>query len=227
MVTKITQSAKANKAQNLSNKKILITAGPTWVPIDDVRVISNIATGQTGILLAEEADRQGAEVTLLLGPVYDNYSNRAIRIRRFKFFNDLKGVIIKELSLRKYDVIIHNAAVSDFKPRQFSGKIGSDRAYDLKLTPLPKIIRDIRRLAPKTKLVMFKLESAVSNKTLIQRAKLAQAKANADFVVANRVSPYCAFIIDKKGNMISVRSRIELAKKLLRIINLTPITYNL
>ncbi len=53
---------------SLNGKRILITAGPTWVPIDNVRVISNIATGTTGVLLAWQTSAQGAKVTLVLGP---------------------------------------------------------------------------------------------------------------------------------------------------------------
>lgn len=212
------------KIQNSKNKRILITAGPTWVPIDSVRVISNIATGETGILLARQAKKLGTEVTLFLGPVSNialSHLDKAIRIQRFKFFDELKEKIIEELRTKEYDVIIHNAAVSDFKPGRFKGKIDSDGVYDLKLKPLPKIIRHIRHLAPKSKLVMFKLESGVSCATLIRRARQAQKKVRADFVVANTINPYRAFIIDKENNTVSVRSKTELAKRLFKIINLT------
>lgn len=217
MVTKRIQYAKSN-TQNFKDKRILITAGPTWVPIDDVRIISNIATGRTGILLAQEASKQGASVTLFLGPVCGSYANASLRIRRFIFFNELKDKIIEELSRRKYDVIIHTAAVADFKTERFRGKIDSDKFYDLKLRPLPKIIRYIRRLAPEAKLVMFKLESGVSRAALLKRAKMAAAKVKADFVVANSLTPYRAFIIDTKGNTVPAQSKRELVKKLLGII---------
>ena len=49
-------------------KKILITAGPTWVRLDDVRVITNVFTGKSGVALAESLARKGHTVTLLLGP---------------------------------------------------------------------------------------------------------------------------------------------------------------
>lgn len=197
-------------------KKILITAGPTWVAIDNVRVISNIATGETGILLAERLERLGACVTLILGPIGACCLNKKIKILRFKFFDELQDIIKKELKNKKYDIVIHSAAVSDYKPeRFFKEKISSDKVFDLKLKPLPKIIEDIRRLAPRAKLVMFKLESGVSDTTLIKRAKIAQSKVNADFTVANRFNPYRAFIIDKIGNTISVKSKKELAKELL------------
>ena len=63
---------------SLKNKRILITAGPTWVAIDSVRVISNIATGETGILLAKRLSLQGAKVTLALGPSCCAYASGKI-----------------------------------------------------------------------------------------------------------------------------------------------------
>ena len=74
----INKSHKVTKSQShkLKNKKVLITAGPTWVPIDNVRVISNTATGETGILLSEKLKNLGAKVTLLLGP-----TNLSLRLR--------------------------------------------------------------------------------------------------------------------------------------------------
>jgi len=210
---------------SLKNKRILITAGPTWVPIDNVRVISNIASGETGILLAKQAKKIGAKVTLFLGPVNDCCLDESINIIHFKYFEELRNKIRKELYSNKYDYIIHSAAVSDFKPRQIlKGKVSSEGGISLRLKPLPKIFRDIRRISPQAKLVMFKLESRISDNTLIRSAKVTQHKAHAEFIVANRLNPYRAFIIDKKGNAISVRSKNELANRLLKIIDLTPNT---
>ncbi|MFH1338623.1 MAG: phosphopantothenoylcysteine decarboxylase [Candidatus Omnitrophota bacterium] len=221
MAIKLSQKLKV-KSQKLKNKRILITAGPTWVPIDEVRVISNIATAKTGIIIAEEAKKQGAQVRLFLGPAGLDYSNKSIRIRRFKYFSELKDIISKELSKKLYDIIIHSAAVSDFSTVKFKGKLESSRDYNLKLKRLPKIIKIMRRLAPDAKLVMFKLESGLSDALLISKAELAQHKINADYVVANRTNPYRAFIISKKGNSIVASSKVELAKKLLK-----SLSYNL
>ena len=240
-------------AHGLKGKRILITAGPTWVAIDKVRVISNIATGETGILLAERLQDLGADVTLLLGPfpnevflrrvssgsrreteaktTFGTYAcclNRKIKLLRFKFFQELKDLINRQLGGgRKYDAIIHSAAVSDFRLKQcLRGKLDSNKIHSLKLIPLPKIIENIRRLAPHAKLIMFKLELGVSGAILIQRAKAAQLKLGTDFVVANRINPYRAFIIDRKGNTIPVKSKTELVERLLKILSLTFNFYN-
>jgi phosphopantothenoylcysteine decarboxylase/phosphopantothenate--cysteine ligase len=83
------------------NKRILITAGPTWVPIDSVRVISNIATGETGILLAQEAVRRGFGVTLLLGPCDCCCIGQGFKVVRFRFFDELRQRLKEELSSKK------------------------------------------------------------------------------------------------------------------------------
>lgn len=75
---------------NFKNRRILITAGPTWVPIDNVRVIGNIATGQTGILLSNKLRKLGAKVTLVLGPVTDKNIDKGVEIIQFTFSKNLR-----------------------------------------------------------------------------------------------------------------------------------------
>lgn len=208
------------KTQNLKDKRILITAGPSWVPIDSVRVISNTATGETGCLLAEELNNSGAKVTLVLGPVGVCCLNNKIRLVRFKFFDELKHIIEQELSSKKYDIIIHSAAVSDFRAQETSkGKLKSNKAHSLKLLLLPKIIQGIRRLAPEAQLIPFKLELN-SEAALIEKAKTFLAKVKGDYIVANRLYPYRAFLIDKTGKVVfRVKNKTDLANKLVKTLN--------
>ena len=199
---------------SLQGKKILITAGPTWVPIDSVRVISNISTGETGRLLAKEVAARGARVNLLLGPCAQHGLNNSISITRFSFFNELKNILSAKLRDNKYDIIIHTAAISDFKPKhKLTGKLISQKVHNLKLVPTQKLVNQIHRFARGTKLVMFKLETSVADRTLIQRAKRAARKVNADLVVANRLKPYRAFIIERGGKQILVKNKQQLAKR--------------
>ncbi len=211
---------------SLKGKKILITAGPTWVPIDNVRVLSNIATGVTGIILAQKAAARGARVTLLLGPSSEvgvhlalcrgPFLRKAIRVIRFNFYSELANSLKSELSIRKYDIVIHSAAVADFRPEKTSkGKLDSSKRHNLSLVALKKIVKDIRRLAPKAKMVMFKLESGVTDAALIRIAKQKARDVRADLVVANRLNPYSAFIIDMKGAQTRARNKNELTKELL------------
>ncbi len=219
MVTKKSHKSQVT-SHKLKNKRILITAGPTWVPIDAVRVISNIATGETGILLAQQLEKLGARITLLMGPVGACCLNNKIKIIRFKFFDELRDIINKELRAKKYDVVIHSAAVSDFKSGHYlNSKLSSDKIYNLKLAPLPKIVRDIRYGAPKAKLVIFKLEEGVPDKILIRRARESLLAYRADLVVANEIHPdYKAFILDKEKVYFQVNSKKGLVKKMIKLI---------
>ena len=203
-------------------KKVLITAGPTWVAIDKVRVISNIASGETGILLADKLSGPGAKVTLILGPGNDKngIQNSRIKIIRFKFFEELRQALRKELKASRYDFIIHSAAVSDFAPQKpINEKLKSGRPYILRLKALPKLSADIRRLAPDAGLVLFKLESGIKDEELIQRARKTLADSQADLIVANIIEPrYKAFIIDAKRIHSCCGSKQEMVKKLIETL---------
>lgn len=205
---------------NLKDKRVLITAGPTWVPIDSVRVISNIASGETGILLAEKLIKKQAEVTLVLGPVGSRRIDRRIHLVKFRFFEELRARLKKELSSKNYHIVIHSAAVSDFKPQQpVKGKLKSEKAHTLTLTPLPKIAAEIRRASPSAKLIMFKLEAGISDKELIRRARSALIESGADIMVANKIKPsYTAYILDKSTIRSAVNSKQELIQKLISVI---------
>jgi phosphopantothenoylcysteine decarboxylase/phosphopantothenate--cysteine ligase len=208
---------------NLKNKKILITAGPTWVPIDKVRVISNIATGETGILLAERLQRLGVKVTLLLGPVAACCLNKKIKLIRFKFFDELKDLIKRELSLRKYDVVIHSAAVSDYRmAKNYPHKVKSgNKRWALNLVPTQKLIDIIKKnIDSSSFLVGFKFETGAQKNKLISQARKLINTGSADLVVANSLNGgrYSAYLVNKKSVSSAISSKSELVKKLVNVI---------
>jgi phosphopantothenoylcysteine decarboxylase / phosphopantothenate---cysteine ligase len=205
--------------KRLQNKKILITAGPTWAAIDSVRVISNTASGETGILLADVLRRAGARVTLVLGPGADAGRNKNIRVIRFSFFDELKKIIETELNTRGYDAIVHSAAVSDYAPaRAAKGKLSS-AAPRLKLTLIrtPKIIDIIRRKAPSALLIGFKFLPDAAPQPLIARARELGRHSRANLIVANTVrkGAYRAFVVAPQGIVPEAVSKHELAELLL------------
>src|SRR5690348_10454722 len=126
---------------SLAGKRILVTCGPTWVAIDDMRVISNRSTGELGRILAGQLKAAGARVTVLEGPVAEPLNDRSVRVVKFLFFEELAALLHKELRNR-YDAVIHAAAVSDYRPvKRISGKISSGKKrLDLKLVRTPKLI---------------------------------------------------------------------------------------
>ena len=102
--------------RSLKGKRILITAGPTWVPIDKVRVITNIFSGNLGIVIAKEAARQGAQVTLLIGPGRLELPQQSAKLKvvPFRYFDGLLALVDGLLNKEKYEVLIMSAAVADF-----------------------------------------------------------------------------------------------------------------
>ncbi len=204
----------------IKNKKILITAGPTWVAIDSARVISNIASAETGILLAEKLKRRGAKVTLLLGPAERRCLNKGIRTLRFRFFDELKNTLLKELKSRRYDAVIHSAAVSDYRPLlAYKQKISSHKKnWRLNLIQTPKLIDAIKKIQKTALLVGFKFIPQVKDKILIEEAKKLLRHAKADLVVANTIKQksYAAFIVGSDRTQGPLLSKNALAEALSR-----------
>ncbi len=207
----------------LKNKKILITCGPTWVPIDDVRVISNRSTGELGQTLASEFIQTGANVTLLEGPVTEALKNPSIKVSKFCFYNELVKLLKDELQNKKYDIVIHAAAVSDYQLKKlFKNKISSQlENLTLELIPTPKIISLIKKLSPESFLVGFKLEPSLTP-TLAQKfSRDLFKKSQCDLVVANssHEDQYHAFILNNKNQILSEANiRKNLAKILTQTI---------
>ncbi|MFA5039364.1 MAG: phosphopantothenoylcysteine decarboxylase [Candidatus Omnitrophota bacterium] len=208
-------------APSLRGKKILITAGPTWVPIDDVRVISNTSSGELGFLLAREAVSCGMRTDLFLGPATHADSPQGARVARFKYFDELLKLISRTLTRRRYDLILHCAAVSDYLMEPVEGKISSkNEQLILRLRPAPKLVDLMRRLNPGAFLVMFKLEGRVSDAVLLKRALEAKKRASADLVVANRFQDgrYRGFILGSSDVLARSESKAGLVRSLFKIL---------
>lgn len=207
--------------RNLAGKRVLITAGPTWVPIDSVRVISNTATGETGILLADKLAKLGAKVTLLLGPARACCLNKAIKLINFKFFDELSFLLKSELK-KNYAIVIHSAAVSDYQPGAISKKkLSSDKKnLRLSLKTAPKLIDSLRKALPKAFIVGFKYEPDLFGTRLIHKARLLLSKASLDLVVANtaRNKRYSAYLVSRKFRCGPYLSKENMSKGLIKLL---------
>jgi len=208
---------------DLKNKHVLITAGPTWVPIDRVRVLSNIASGETGIVLAEKLAGLGAKVTLILGPVGRYYPKKKFRVLRFKFFDELRNLLFREVKTKKYDVVIHSAAVSDYKPiRDLTGKTKSElKRWKINFIPTPKLIHYIKKFDRNIFLVGFKFDLGKSKAVLINSARELIKRAGLDLVIANTLgnNGYQAYILGKNKDYGAISSKEKMVAKLSRLIN--------
>lgn len=206
-------------AGSLRGKRVLITGGPTWVAIDDVRVISNISTGEMSLLLARRAASLGMKVDLLLGPAMSTVVLPArVRVSRFKFYHELAALLTRKLRVCRYDVILHAAAVSDYLCRSKQGKMSSASLIrTLHLTRAPKLIRKIKRLNPDALLVIFKLETGLTDTALVRRGLLALKDTGSDFVVANTIHQglYRGLILDEAGRVLCAASKNAVSVQLL------------
>jgi phosphopantothenoylcysteine decarboxylase/phosphopantothenate--cysteine ligase len=99
--------------QPLANKKAIVTAGPTYEPIDPVRIIGNNSSGKMGIALAEELQLRGAEVTLILGPTQLAFTNDKIKCIRVQTAEEMYNASVNLFD--NADIAIMAAAVADYK----------------------------------------------------------------------------------------------------------------
>jgi len=201
---------------SIKKMRVLVTCGATWTPIDDVRVISNVSSGEMGHLIAQAFRSQGAQVTMIEGPVTHTLVDKKVKIIKYRFFDELASLLKKEL-LKKYDIIIHAAAVSDFKIVGASkNKISSDKTLNLNLVATPKLIKDIKRLSPESFLVGFKLESKLSLKNVFKMVRPLFTQAGCDLVVANTLkNGYKGFIVNADGDILNKSNSKQILAKAL------------
>ena len=171
----------------LKNKKVLITAGPTLEYIDPVRVITNLSSGKTGVLLASELISAGAKVTIIYGPGNEKPPNGAKTINvttSREMFDAVRNELKKNL-----DVVIMAAAVSDYTPESTSkSKIKSNKnSLTIRLKKTPKIIEQVRKLQKDALIVGFKAESNISKNALIKSAQRKMKDVDADIMIANDI----------------------------------------
>lgn len=214
----------------LKDRKIIITAGPTWVAIDKVRIITNIFNGRTGCTIAKRAREFGAQVKLLLGPGKLDLPRsyfKGVKIVSFRYFQELLSLVRKEVATKKYDVMIHSAAVSDYEPVKIEDKkIRSGRnRLNITLKPTIRIIQQIKEWDPKIFLIQFKLEVNKTSQKLIEEGYKSMLRNKADLVVVNDlVNLHNAYVVDLAKDIIKINNRSELADKLLMVINTKLLT---
>lgn len=170
-----------NHKRDLDGKKVLITAGPTYEPIDDVRFIGNYSTGKMGFQLAKAASQRGADVTLIAGPVSLETPRNVNRVNVNTAEDMLNAV---KAHSDKQDYIIMSAAVADYKPKEFhEGKIKktSGGTLTIETTKTEDILEYLGNNKKSYKLIGFALET----QNEIEYAKDKITRKNLDLIVVN------------------------------------------
>ena len=164
----------------LNGKKVLITAGPTYEPIDPVRFIANHSTGKMGFALAEHAVKLGAEVTLITGPTS---ISTTFDMQIFKVVTSEEMFIQVKKIFNKIDIAIAAAAVADFKPKE-PNKIKLKKEINLntiKLVPTQDILAWMGQNKNQQFLLGFALETNDEINNAIKKLK----SKNLDAIVMN------------------------------------------
>ena len=176
-----TSSESQSYIEDLKDKKILITAGPTYEKIDPVRFIGNYSSGKMGFALAEECSRRGAKVVLVAGPVSLTCTESIQRVD-VESCKEMYEVAVEEFP--NCDVAILCAAVADFRPEKIAEqkikRVGDDLL--LKLKPTQDIAATIGTMKGEgQRIVAFALETNEEESNAQRKLE----KKNADFIVLN------------------------------------------
>ena len=209
-----------------SGKRALVTAGPTYEPVDPVRFIGNRSSGLMGFTLAEALAAKGFEVDLITGPTFLTTSEE--NINRIDV-NTAEEMLHKCLEhCQKANIIIMSAAVADYTPEQKAEhKIKKENTpFYLRLKPTVDILKTIASKKTKDQIIVgFALET--DNELANAKQKL--HTKNLDFIVLNSLNDSGAgfgtstnkvTIIDKKDNIIEfpLKSKQETAKDIVQIV---------
>jgi phosphopantothenoylcysteine synthetase/decarboxylase len=177
----------------------IVTAGPTYESLDDVRRLTNSSTGRLGSELANFLTARGHSVTLLSGHQATYRGEvHAGKVQTFTTTKDLRERL-QNLAGDSVDAVFHAAAVSDFTFGKICARSAGGEMIEIKsrkistrqgplfaeLLPTPKIIAELRGWYPKTRLVGWKLEMEGERADVIRQAEQQIAVCHTDACVAN------------------------------------------
>ncbi len=181
------------------NPHCVITAGPTYEPLDEVRRLTNFSTGSLGAELSKHLRCNGANVTLLTGH-YVTYQGTFEADRRIEFTTtkDLADKI-QGLASHGIDAIFHASAVSDFAFGKVCEKTESGELREVQsgkfstrngslfaeLVPTTKILPELRKWFPNAFIVGWKFEVEGNRQQTIEKAKAQLRECNTDACVLN------------------------------------------
>jgi len=196
-----------SKNKPLKNKKILITAGPTYEAIDPVRFIGNHSSGKMGYAIAERASELGAEVILISGPVSIKLANQNIKL--IKVVSAAEMYERAKENFHNADIAIFAAAVADYTPVNPSEKKTKkdNNTFVLELKKTTDIAKSLGAIKKENQInIGFALET--DNE--LENANKKLNEKNLNFIVLNSLQEEGAgfkydtnkiTIIDKNNNI--------------------------
>ena len=216
--------ASSTKTGPLSGKVITITAGPTREQIAPVRFISNNSSGKMGYALAEAARELGASVNVVSGPVSLN-ADKSINLHKVNSASEMSESVNK--FMKSSDIFIGCAAVSDFKPLDYSSiKIKKEDLVnpEIELEMNTDILNNVANTYKSSFVVGFAAETS----DVANNAKKKLKTKNLDMIISNDVSDKSiGFDVDENEvNVITLNEtiflkkdkKIRIAREILKII---------
>lgn len=225
------------------NMKLLITSGGTSESIDQVRAITNHASGNLGKIIAEQALSIGHEVTLVTTKqAVKPEPQKNLTIIEISNVESLKSTL--EPLIKTHQALIHSMAVSDYTPVYMTGleevqatedisslldkkntesKISSKDDYQvLFLKKTPKVISFVKKWNPTLQLIGFKLLVDVSKEELFAVARQSIERNDADYILANDLTDikgnqHIAYLVDKTSE-VRVNTKEEIAQLILETL---------
>jgi len=210
----------------LSGKHVLITAGPTQELLDPVRYISNFSTGKMGICLAEECYLQGAEVTLIAGPLQVSTHIQGINVVNVRSAAEMELACLVQAA--SSDIIFMAAAVADYRPASLAKeKIKKSEAMSTlvleKTTDILSALGAVKK-AHQT-LVGFALETENEEANALKKMQ----QKNTDFIVLNSLKEAGAgfgldtnqvtiFSASGEKKKVELQSKVEVAKEIIEFV---------
>lgn len=175
------------KPKDMEELRVVVTAGPTWEPIDPIKFITNRSSGKMGVALARAALNRGARVVLIYGPGVEP-PPPGVEVQRVTTTSEMYQAFRAELA-KGCDLVISAAAAQDFRVESpFTQKLRHHEPVTLRLVPAPRMLDEARELVPQAYLIGFKAEHGVSDEQLVQIAIQKLQENKLDMVVANDVA---------------------------------------
>lgn len=208
----------------LAGKQVVITAGPTYEPIDPVRFIGNRSSGKMGFAIAQAAKEAGAKVTIIAGPVQ---LTTPTAVRRINVETTEEMALAVEDSLEACDIFISCAAVSDYRPTQVQQekiKKTSQQSIQIELEPTIDIVSTVTNRHNKPS---FVVGFAAETHNLTEYAKSKLARKKLDMIAANLVGENQGFAVDDNAlhiiwtdgeQTLPLMPKTQLARELMTLI---------
>ena len=170
------------RTKNLAGKKALVTAGPTFEPLDPVRFIGNHSSGKMGIAVAEALAEQGAEVSLVLGPTTQKTDHPGIKTISVVSAQDMYDACARLFP--ETDIAVLAAAVADYRPVNFS-ETKIKKKDDEMFIDLVKTVDIAATLGKQKKHGQIMVGFALETNDEEANAKSKLERKNFDFIVLN------------------------------------------